>query len=291
MISLFGVFLTLAMVFGGYLVAGGKLAIILHTLPYEMMIIGGAAAGSFLVANELTVVKHTPGDVMRAVSGPKWRRSDYRDALCLMYELLRLLAESPAAVEEHIEEPQISSLFARYPRILADDEAVELICDTMRAVLMNFRNPHEVEQLLERQLLGMRRERLHVAHALQKMADGLPALGIVAAVLGVIKTMASIDKPPEILGQMIGGALVGTFLGVFLAYCLVGPLAERIASARTQDHRFYALICETLIASLQAHPPQMCVEVARRNIPQAERPSFVEIEAALKALKREGARP
>ncbi len=289
MTSLAGIAITLVMVFGGYMIAGGKLEIILHSLPYEMMIIGGAAVGSFLVGNDFATVKATIGDVGKAIRGPKWKRQDFQDALCLMFELLRLARESALRVESHIENPESSSIFARYPKILADHEAVEIICDTIRSILMNFNNPHQVEELLEKQLEAMSHEGAAGAHALQKMADGLPALGIVAAVLGVIKTMASIDKPPEVLGQMIGGALVGTFLGVFLAYGLVGPFADRIAAVHAQDHRFYALIRETIVASLQMHEPKMCVEVGRRNIPRMERPSFGEIEEALKQIKKEAA--
>lgn len=289
MTSLAGIAVTLVMVFGGYVIAGGKLEIILHSLPYEMMIIGGAAVGSFLVGNDIATVKSTLGDVAKAVRGPKWKRQDYQDALCLMFELLRLARESALRVETHIENPAESTIFQKYPRISADHEAAEIICDTIRSILMNFNNPHQVEELLEKQLEAMAHEGGAGAHALQKMADGLPALGIVAAVLGVIKTMASIDKPPEVLGQMIGGALVGTFLGVFLAYGVVGPLADRIAAVHAQDLRFYALIRETIVTSLQLHEPKICVEVGRRSIPRPDRPSFSEIEEALKLIKKEAA--
>jgi chemotaxis protein MotA len=289
MTSLVGIAITLGMVFGGYVIAGGKLEIILHSLPYEMMIIGGAAVGSFLVGNDIATVKNTLGDIGKAVRGPKWKRQDYQDALCLMFELLRLARESALRVETHIENPTESTIFLKYPKLAGDHEAVEIICDTIRSILMNFNNAHQVEELLEKQLEAMAHEAGAGAHALQKMADGLPALGIVAAVLGVIKTMASIDKPPEVLGQMIGGALVGTFLGVFLAYGVVGPLADRVAAVHAQDHRFYALIRETIVASLQMHEPKMCVEVGRRNIPRPERPTFSEIEEALKQIKKEAA--
>lgn len=289
MTSLAGIAITLVMVFGGYMIAGGKLEIILHSLPYEMMIIGGAAVGSFLVGNDFSAVKSTIADVGQAIKGPKWKRADYQHVLCLMFELLQLARESALKVETHIENPPDSSIFQRHPKIAGDHDAVELICDTIRSILMNFNNPHQVEELLEKQLEAMAHGGAAGAHAMQKMADGLPALGIVAAVLGVIKTMASIDKPPEVLGQMIGGALVGTFLGVFLAYGVVGPLADRIAAIKAQDHRFYALIRETIVASLQLHEPKICIEVGRRNIPRHDRPSFVEVEEALKSIKREAA--
>jgi chemotaxis protein MotA len=289
MTSIIGIVITLVMVFGGYVFAGGKLEIILHSLPHEMIIIGGAAVGAFVVGNDMNVIKHTAADIGKAIKGPKWKRQDYADVLCLMFELLRLARESAVRVEAHIENPAESTIFSRYPRIAGDKDAVEIICDTIRSILMNFNNPHQVEELLEKQLEEMHHDSMHGAHALQKMADGLPALGIVAAVLGVIKTMASIDKPPEVLGQMIGGALVGTFLGVFLAYGLVGPLADKIVAVQNQDQRFYSLIRETIVASLHMHEPQMCVEVARRNVPKKERPSFAEVEESLKSLKKEAA--
>ena len=150
---------------------------------------------------------------------------------------------------------------------------------------MNFDNVHQVEELLEKQLESLHHDAMHGAHALQKMADALPALGIVAAVLGVIKTMASIDKPPEILGQMIGGALVGTFLGVFLAYSLVGPFADKVSAVAEEEHAFYGIIREAIVASLNKHTPQICVEVARRSAPRKLRPSFTDLEDALREMK------
>lgn len=268
------------------MLAGGKLEIIMHSLPYEMMIIGGAAIGAFAAGNDLTTIKHTLGDVGAAFKGAKWKKSDYNDLLCLMHELVRITAESPVEIEAHIENPTESSLFQQYPRILKNAGFVELICDTIRSMIMNFDDVYQVEELLDKQLDGMKAESLHGSHALQNMADALPALGIVAAVLGVIKTMASIDKPPEVLGQMIGGALVGTFLGVFLAYSLVGPFATKVKSVREQEHYFYALIREVLVSSLHKNPTNICIEVARRNAPKHQRPSFTEIEESLKALKK-----
>ncbi|GJL93743.1 MAG: flagellar motor protein MotA [Hyphococcus sp.] len=284
--AILGIVITLAMVFGGYVIAGGKFSIILHSLPYEMMIIGGAAVGAFLVGNSFTVIKHTLSDIVRVFTGPKWKKKDYQDLLCLMFSLVNTAKESPVAIEQHIEEPSESAIFNQYPKIAKDSAAMELICDTMRSMIMNFDNPHQVEELLEKQLESLHHDHLHGAHALQKMADGLPALGIVAAVLGVIKTMASIDKPPEVLGQMIGGALVGTFLGVFLAYGLVGPFSDKVKAIHDEEALFYALIREALVASLNKHTPQLCVEVARRNAPKRFRPSFTDVEEALREVQK-----
>jgi chemotaxis protein MotA len=287
--SIIGIVLTLICVFGGYILAGGKMNIIIYALPYEMMIIGGAAVGAFLCGNDMHIVKSTGRDIMAVFKGPKWKRQDYADLLCLMYELVRLSKDSPVEVESHIEDPENSALFQDYPRILAATDFVELICDTIRSMLMNFDNVYQVEELLDKQLETMREEKLHGSHALQTVADALPALGIVAAVLGIIKTMASIDKPPEILGSMIGAALVGTFLGVFMAYGLVGPLAGRVKQIREEEAFFYNLSREVLVSSLHKNEPAIAVEVARRSAPIHSRPSFTEVEEALKALRKAAA--
>lgn len=275
----------MCMVFGGYMLAGGKLGIVLHALPFEGMMIGGAAIGALLCGNDFATIKHTGGDVMASLKGPKWKKKDYQDLLCLLHSLLDVMRESPVDIEAHIEDPESSALFSKYPRIQKDYDAVEMICDTIRSMIMNFDNAFQVEDMLEKQLQQRKEDSLHGAHALQTMADALPALGIVAAVLGVIKTMASIDKPPEILGQMIGGALVGTFLGVFLSYGAVGPLASRVKAIREEEHAFYGLIREVLVSSLQSHPSVMCVEVGRRNAPHKVRPSFNEMDEAIREAK------
>jgi chemotaxis protein MotA len=203
-----------------------------------------------------------------------------------LFELIRLGRQNAVALEEHVEGPDTSDIFGRYPRILADKEAVELICDTLRSASMNYDDPHQVEEILDKRLDGRLHYALHSSHALQIVADGLPALGIVAAVLGVIKTMASIDQPPEILGKMIGGALVGTFLGVFLAYGFVGPFATKVKMVVEDDHQFYLLIREVLIANLHNHATNICIEVGRQNTPSHIRPGFADLETALRNLKQ-----
>ena len=284
--AILGLVVTMVMVFGGYMLAGGKLSIILKSLPFEMMMIGGAATGAFLAANDFSTIKHTGGDVLAAFKGPKWKKQDYQDLLCLMHELLSVLKENPVDIEAHIEAPDESDIFQKYPKIAKDHDAIEMICDTIRSMIMNFDNVHQVEELLEKHLESLLEEKLHGSHALQNMADALPALGIVAAVLGVIKTMASIDQPPEILGKMIGGALVGTFLGVFLAYGVVGPFASKVKHTRKEEHYFYEMIGEVLVSSLHKNPINICVEVARRHAPARVRPSFDEVEEAVKGLRQ-----
>jgi len=285
MTGIIGIVCVFVMVFGGYLAAGGKMGIIMKALPFEMTMIGGAAVGAFLIANSMSEVKHTLKDVGKVFKGPKWNTDDYRDLLCLLFELIRLAKQNAVAVEEHIEGPETSSIFTKYPKILADHEAVGLICDTMRAASMNYDDPHQVEEVLEKRMEANAHHALHSSHALQTVADGLPALGIVAAVLGVIKTMGSIDQPPEVLGKLIGGALVGTFLGVFLAYGLVGPFASRVKTVVEEDVHFYRLIREVLVTNLHNHATNICIEVGRQNTPTHIRPSFAAVEEALKDVK------
>lgn len=289
MVGIIGIAIIFIMVFGGYIAAGGKLGIILKALPFEMIMIGGAATGAFVLSNDGPAIKHTLKDVKKVFKGAHWKPDDYRDLLCLLFELIRLAKQNPVAVEEHIENPEGSSIFGKYPKIQHDHAAVELICDTMRSASMNYDDPHQVEEVLEKQLDANLHHALHSTHALQSIADGLPALGIVAAVLGVIKTMGSIDQPPEILGKMIGGALVGTFLGVFLAYGLVGPFAVKLKSVVEEDSHFYKLIREVLVANLHNHPANICIEVGRQNTPHHFRPSYSTLEEALKASKSDAA--
>lgn len=289
MVGIIGIVVIFVMVFGGYLAAGGKMGIIIKALPFEMMMICGAAVGSFFISNSMSAVKHTVGDVGRVFKGPKWVHEDYKDLLCLLFELIRLARQNPVAIEEHIEAPDESSIFSKYSKIIKDKEAIALICDTMRSASMNYDDPHQVEEVLEKRMEANMHHALHSSHALQQVADGLPALGIVAAVLGIIKKMGSIDQPPEVLGKLIGGALVGTFLGVFLAYGFVGPFAAKVKTVTEEDGHFYQLIREVLVANLHAHATNICIEVGRQNTPSHCRPSFSELEEALKSVKQAAA--
>lgn len=289
MIGIVGIIIIFVMVFGGYLAAGGKMGIILKSLPFEMMMIGGAGTGAFLLSNSGASAKHALGDVAKVFKGAKWKAEDYRDLLVLLFELIRLARQNPVGLEEHIEDPENSAIFSSYPKILADHEAIEIICDTLRSASMNYNDPHQVEEVLEKRLEANLHHQQHSSHAIQMLADGLPALGIVAAVLGVIKTMGSIDQPPEILGKMIGGALVGTFLGVFLAYGFAGPIATRLGAIAEEDHHFYQLIREVLVANLHNHATAICIEVGRQNTPHSVRPSFSDLEEAMKNTKQEAA--
>ena len=186
MLGLVGIAVILIMVFGGYVLAGGKLGIVMKALPFEMIIIGGAAVGAFMISNDIGAIKHTLKDIGKVFKGTRWKTDDYRDLLCLLFELIRLARANPVGLEEHIESPDSSSIFGRYPRIQHDHEAMELICDTLRAASMNYDDPHQVEEVLDKRMEATLHHAMHSSHALQTVADGLPALGIVAAVLGVI---------------------------------------------------------------------------------------------------------
>jgi chemotaxis protein MotA len=289
MLGIIGIIMIFVMVFGGYVEAGGKMEIIFEALPHEMIVIGGATVGSFLLGNSLSTVKQTAKDMGKVFKGAKWKNADYRDLLALLFDLVRIARSNPVALEEHVENPEESTIFGRYPKIQHDHEVVELICDTLRAASMNYDDPHQVEEVLDKRMEEAQHHAMHGSHALQSVADALPAIGIVAAVLGVIKTMASIDQPPEILGGMIGGALVGTFMGVFMAYGFVGPMAGRVKAVVEEDGHFTQLIREVLIANLHRHPPNICIEVGRQNTPHHVRPSFADVEEVLRGLKQEAA--
>ncbi|MFS4436728.1 flagellar motor stator protein MotA [Paracoccaceae bacterium GXU_MW_L88] len=282
MMGIIGLVVVFAMVFGGYLAAGGHMEVILHSLPFELMIIGGAAVGAFLISNAKQVITGTLKSIAKVFKGSKWTQQDYQDLLCLMFELIKIARNNPVALDQHIETPDESPIFSRYPKLQGDHHVVDLICDTLRSATMNYDDPHQVEDLLEKRLSALRHHSEEPSHALQVMADGLPALGIVAAVLGVIKTMSSIDKPPEVLGGMIGGALVGTFLGVFMAYGIVGPFAARLKAVSEDEMSFYELVKDVLLANMHNHAPNICVEVGRQNTPEDMRPTFDELSNALR---------
>ncbi|MCB2082366.1 MAG: flagellar motor stator protein MotA [Rickettsiales bacterium] len=280
-----GILLVLVMSFGGFILAGGKFGIILHALPFEMMIIGGSAVGAFVSGNTGVVLKKTLKDFSKIFKGAKWKRNDYQDVLALWFEIAKFIrTKGLLGLESHLENPKESEIFKKYPKILGDHFAVDFICDTLRLMTMNRDDPNQVEDSMEKLLEKHHHEATTPADSMQSMADALPALGIVAAVLGVIKTMASITEPPEILGAMIGGALVGTFLGVFLAYGIVGPMASRLKQTYEEEAQFYYIIRDAIVAHLHGHAPQVSVEIGRGNVPSHLQPSFQDLEAALSTI-------
>lgn len=286
MFGIIGIVITIVMVFGGYILAGGHLDVIIKALPFEMMMIMGAAVGAYLLSNDGHTLKHTVGGIVRAFKGPKWTAQDHQDILCLLYRLMRVARENAVELEAHIEDPAGSAIFSAYPRIVADHSLTGIICDTLRSASLNYDDPYQVEEILTHRIAAIREEEMHVPHALQNTADALPALGIVAAVLGVIKTMSAIDQPPAVLGKLIGGALVGTFLGVFLSYGFVAPLAQRLGNVIKQDFGFYEVVKSVLIAGLHQHATNLCVEVGRQAVPEHVRPSYDVLENALRELKK-----
>jgi chemotaxis protein MotA len=288
MFQIIGVGVVFAMVFGGFVLAGGKFDVIAAALPFEMMMIMGAAMGAFFIGNSAKTIAATAGDLAKLISGPKWKPQDYRDLLALLFQLTKTMkTKGVIALEAHIEKPHESAIFSKYPRILKDHFAVDFICDTLRMMTMNLEDPHQVEDAMEKQLEKHHHEASGPAHALQNMADALPALGIVAAVLGIIKTMSAITEPPEYLGKMIGSALVGTFLGVFLAYGFVGPFAQRLKEVYDEEGIFYKIIQSVLVAHLHGNAAQISVEIGRGNVPSKMQPSFVELEEALSGIGSE----
>ncbi len=275
-----GILVVLAMVFGGFMVAGGNMDVVLHALPLEMMIIGGAALGATIMGNSLPQLKAIGGGFAKVFKGPRHKRQDYLDTIFLVSKLMKMLrTEGPVAVEPHIEDPAASAIFSEYPRLLKDEALIHLICDTLRLVVVSSGtlNPHAVEEVMDNAIKTHHHEAHRPIAALQTLADGLPALGIVAAVLGVIKTMGSIDKPPAILGGMIGSALVGTFLGVLLSYGLVGPFANRAKQVVESDGAIYDVVKQIIVASLQGHPLPLVIEAARSGIQHANQPAFAEV--------------
>ncbi|HCQ59066.1 MAG TPA: flagellar motor stator protein MotA [Sulfitobacter sp.] len=285
MTLLLGLVMVFGLVFGGFMLSGGNMDIVLYALPYEGMMIGGASLGAFVIANSFSVVKSSLVGVMRVIKGPRWKAADYNDLLALMFELARLYkTKGIVAMDEHIENPEASPIFQRYPKLMKDHFLTDLIADSFRMMSMQFDDRFQMEDVLNRKIKKHHHESLVSASAIQSMADGLPAIGIVAAVLGVIKTMSSIDKPPEILGAMIGGALVGTFLGVFLAYCMVQPIAGRLEQIEEEDGAIYTVIRDVIVAIVAGHPPGICIELGRGNIPTTKQPNFSAVEASQREL-------
>lgn len=275
-----GIVVLILLVFGGFALTGGNLGPVMHALPHEMLIIGGAALGSLIIGNSGADLKALAGGLAKVFKGPQYKKQDYLDCILLVSTLMKMMrTEGPVAVEPHIEDPQSSTIFQQYPKLLKDDTLVHLICDTLRLVVVSSGtlDPHAVEEVMDNALKSHNHHSMKPADGLQSLADALPALGIVAAVLGVVKTMGSIDKPPAILGGMIGSALVGTFLGVLLAYGLVGPFATRAKTVIESDNAMYHTVKQLIIASLHGHPQPLVIEAARSGVDHANQPSFAEV--------------
>lgn len=283
MLIIVGAVVVLGCVFGAYAVHGGHLGVLWQ--PSEFVIILGAAAGAFLISNTKTNIKQTLKGVKRALKGPTYKKADFVELLSVLYQLFKLAkTKGMLALEQHVEKPDESTLFAQFPKFQKDHHAVEFLCDYLRMMTLGTENPNEVETVIDAELETHHQELHGASHAVQSMADGMPALGIVAAVLGVIHTMGSITEPPEVLGHLIGAALVGTFFGVLMSYGFFAPIASAIAAVDNADAKYYQCMKSGLLAHMQGYPPSVSVEFARKVLLSTERPSFYEVEQAVSAL-------
>lgn len=285
MYAAIGIVILLVMVFGGFAVTGGALGPVMEAIPHEMLIIGGASIGAIVAGNSLHELKAIGGSFRKIFKGPRHSKQDHIDAIALTSRLMKLMrAEGPVALESHVENPQDSPIFAEFPRLLANKPLIALICDTLTLLVVSSGTleTHAIEEVMDNAMKTHFHEMREPHHALQTLADALPALGIVAAVLGVVKTMGSIDQPPAILGAMIGSALVGTFMGVLLAYGVVGPLASRLKQVIDQDEQIFHAVKQVMIASLNGYPQPLVVESARSGLGHAFRPGLSELLDSLR---------
>ena len=279
MFAIIGSIVITLSVFGGYMAMGGHIEVLMQ--PFELVIIGGAALGAFIIANPKVVIFKTIGSVGTLMRGSRYNKAAYLELLGLLYTIFRLLrTQGPKEIESHIEDPENSDLFERFPRFAKEKHALTFLCDYLRMVTLGTNNPHELEDLMDHEIETHVHEQQHVVHAVHNVAEGLPALGIVAAVLGVIKTMGAISEPPEILGGLIAGALVGTFLGVLLSYGFVGPVAASLKSTYEAEAKYLLAIKAGMLAHVQGYAPAISVEFARKSLMSDVRPTFLEVEEA-----------
>ncbi|MCK5424519.1 MAG: flagellar motor stator protein MotA [Emcibacter sp.] len=285
MLIVIGIVTTMGLAFGGFILSGGSMGPIFHALPYEGMMIGGAGLGSFLVSNGMGTIKKSGAGLAKAFKGPKWKPQDYMDLLCLMFLLTKLIkTKGVIALEAHIENPEESKIFGNFDTISADHHVVEFICDYLRMTTMNFDDPHQVEDVLLKDLEKHHHEESEGAHALGILGEAFPALGIVAAVLGIVKTMGSIDQPVEVLGAMIGGALVGTFLGILISYTIASPIAGRLQQIVDEESHIFNVIKDVIVSHLHGNAPQISIEIGRKSIPSHMQPNFYELDDVVNEL-------
>lgn len=259
--------------------------VILQVLPFEALIILGSAIGAFIAGNTMHLIKDTLKNMKCLITPEAHDKEDYLELLSVLYMLFKLArTKGWLSLESHIEAPEQSELFKQFPNFSAHGRAVTFLCDYLRIISLGNENPHEIEALMDEELETISHEKLHPSHAVQTMADGIPALGIVAAVLGVIKTMGSITEPPEVLGKMIGSALVGTFIGVWAAYGFVGPVASALGDRGRSEVAYFRCIKMAILAFLNGAAPQVAVEFARKPLPHNIQPDFIELEEKINEL-------
>jgi chemotaxis protein MotA len=283
MIFLVGVATVIISVIGGFLAQGGHLVVLFQ--PFELLIIFGASCGAFIISNPMPVVKRTLGALGLLLKGSPYTKESYLELLSLLYTVFKLAkTKGMLTLEQHVEKPDESTLWTKFPIFASDHHAMTFFCDYLRLLTLGTDNAHEVEALIDEEIETHHAEKNQIASALQTMADGMPALGIVAAVLGVIHTMGSITEPPEVLGHLIGGALVGTFLGVLLSYGFIAPIAGALKARYDAEVKYFLCIKAGLLAYLQGYAPAVAVEFARKALLSNVRPTFYEVEEAVAAL-------
>ena len=285
MYAIAGIVILIVMVFGGFAITGGALGPVMEAIPHEMLIIMGAALGALVTGNNMHGIKSFFGGFGKVMKGPRHTKQDHIDAIVLTAKLMKLLrAEGPVALESHVTTPADSPIFAEFPRLLANKPLIALIADTLTLIVVSSGTleVHAVEEVMDNALKQHFHECHEPQHAMASLADALPALGIVAAVLGVVKTMGSIDKPPSVLGAMIGSALVGTFMGVLLAYGIVAPLAGRLKQVIEADEQIFHAVKQVIIASLHGWPQPLVVESARSGLGHDFRPGLSDLLDAMR---------
>lgn len=274
---LIGMVVTLGCVLGGFMAMGGHVGVLVQ--PFEFVIIVGAALGTFLVANPFSTVKDAGRASMEAFKQAVPHEADYLETLGVLHSLMRELKTKPRnEVETHIDNPKESTIFQTYPLVMKDEDLVNFICDYCRLIIIGNARPFEIEALMDEEIHTIRHEKMKSQHAMVAVADGLPALGICSAVLGVIKAMGALDQSPEVLGELIGSALVGTFAGIFLSYGVVGPIAAKIKIVRDKKARLYVVVKQTLLAYMNGSLPQVALEFGRKTISSHDRPSIDAVE-------------
>lgn len=278
-----GCLVVIGCVFGGYAGMGANLMVLWQ--PLELVIIGGAAAGAFIIANPKPVINGMGHGFKAVIGGAPYTKEHYIDLLSVLYSIFKLAkSKGMLALEAHVEKPESSDLFSKYPKFLENHHAVEFTCDYLRLMTMGSEDPNQMEDLMNEELDTHHHEHEAIAGAITAVGDGMPALGIVAAVLGVIKTMGAISQPPEILGKYIGGALVGTFLGVFLAYGFIGPMGNMMKVVFELEGKYFECIKVGILAHMKGFPPAVSIEYARKTLTSDVRPSFTEVEQAVSNL-------
>ena len=283
MFVIIGWLVVLACVFGVFIVHGGNISVILHALPWEMLTIGGATLGAFLANNQMKVIKATMKGLGACFKGSKYTKDRYMELLALMFDILqKARKEGLMAIEKDVEEPEQSAIFKKYATVGSDHHVVEFITDYLRMMVSGNLNAHEIESIMDSEIETHHQEEHAAVAAIQRVAGGLPAFGIVAAVLGVVNTMGSVGQPPAILGGMIGSALVGTFLGILLAYAFAEPLAGLLEQKVEENGKELQCIKTTLLASMQGYNPATAIEFGRKVLYSTERPTFQELEAHVK---------